>query len=84
MRTTRHNGEAIRTIREIRGLTGTALARRVGVTSQTLSKIELERKSTSLVTLNRIAAALSIGVGAILRDPTPSSPAPAEHSEQVA
>jgi transcriptional regulator with XRE-family HTH domain len=69
IKTVRHNGTAIRAIREIRGYTVADLARLLNVTSGALSNIEKENKRLSVPLANRIAGALVIDVGAILRDP---------------
>ncbi|MFF3671716.1 helix-turn-helix domain-containing protein [Microtetraspora malaysiensis] len=63
-----HNGEAIRALRKAQGLTVTQLSRRIGLTPQSLSNIELEHRSGSARTLNLIAHELGVGLGAICRD----------------
>jgi transcriptional regulator with XRE-family HTH domain len=68
--TVRHNGPAIRAIRQIRGYTIAELARRVNITSQAMSNIELENKRLSTALANRIAQALAVDLPALLRDPT--------------
>jgi transcriptional regulator with XRE-family HTH domain len=64
----RHNGIAIRCLREKDGWSQTAFAAMVGLTQAGLSNIEIEAKGALLSTLNRIARALSVPVGAILRE----------------
>jgi transcriptional regulator with XRE-family HTH domain len=69
MRTVRHNGKAIRAIREIRGYSVAELARLVEITGGAMSNIERENKRLSAALANRIARELVIDVAAILRDP---------------
>jgi transcriptional regulator with XRE-family HTH domain len=64
----RHNGIAIRCFREYAGYSQTAFAEVVGLTQGALSKIESEERSSTMITLVRIAKALSVPPAAILRD----------------
>lgn len=64
----RQNGPAIRAIREKDGWTQTGLAKAAGIRQATLSGIENETSSATVVTLNRIARKLRVPVGAIMRD----------------
>lgn len=54
-------GEQIRNIRKEKGLTQKELARRVGLSWETISNVE-NNKYTSLKTLNKIAKALDINI----------------------
>lgn len=54
-------GEQIRNIRKEKGLTQKELARRVGLSWQTISNVE-NNKYTSLKTLNKIAKVLDINI----------------------
>jgi transcriptional regulator with XRE-family HTH domain len=65
-RTVHHNGAAIRAIRELRGHSVAELARRLDITGQALSNIELENKRLSVALANRIARELAVELGAIL------------------
>jgi len=65
-RIVKHNGAAIRAIRQIRGYSIAELARRVDVTAQALSNIERENKRSSATLANRIATALSVDLAAIV------------------
>lgn len=71
----RHNGIAIRCLREKDGWSQTAFAATVGLTQAGLSNIEIEAKGTTISTLNRIARALSVPVAAILREAVSSADA---------
>jgi HTH-type transcriptional regulator, competence development regulator len=62
------NGKAIRSLREKDGWQQTVFAERVGLTQSALSNIEREKKAARISTLNRIARALHVPVGAIMRD----------------
>lgn len=73
----RQNGPAIRAIREKDCWTQTALAKAVGIRQGTLSDIETEAASATVVTLNKIARKLRVPVDAIMRDPADED-APAE------
>lgn len=63
----RQNGYAIRTIRQIQGLSLEELADRTDSHPQSLRNVELENKPASEVMLNRIARALGIDTAAIQR-----------------
>ncbi|MGI5485199.1 helix-turn-helix domain-containing protein [Microtetraspora malaysiensis] len=62
-----HNGEAIRTIRKLRNITMKELSGTVGITPQSLSNAENERKRVSWELLNKIALALDVPLAAISR-----------------
>ena len=64
---TRQNGTAIRTFREIRGMSRDELAQRVDLSYPYLANLELENKNAKPETVHRIAAALDVPVGAICR-----------------
>lgn len=57
-------GRRIRTIRTLRELSGTELARAAGVSRALISQIELDRANPSIETLRRIAAALGSPIAA--------------------
>lgn len=61
-------GEAVRQARKARGLTVTALAKRVGCSVGLLSQIENGKVSPSLKTLFGIASALGVPVSSFLDD----------------
>lgn len=69
----RVNGEALRVIRERSGLTGTALAKEVGIDRTHLSNIENGRKQPAAATAIRMADALRIPLVAILASPEEQS-----------
>jgi transcriptional regulator with XRE-family HTH domain len=63
------NGDEIRRLRkENLGISGRAFARRVGITSQSLSNIELGNKAVGLETLIAIARELGVTVDKIIRE----------------
>jgi transcriptional regulator with XRE-family HTH domain len=55
-----HDGQVVRDLREERGLTVIDLARRVGLSRQTIYDIEREKYPTRRVNLARIARALDV------------------------
>jgi transcriptional regulator with XRE-family HTH domain len=63
----RQNGYAIRTIRQIQGISLEELADRTDSHPQSLRNIEIERKQASVELLNLIARALGIDTAAIQR-----------------
>jgi transcriptional regulator with XRE-family HTH domain len=65
----KHNGDAIKTIRTLRGLSRTDLGERVGATYSHIANLELEFKSASPELIHRIATALDVPVAALLRQP---------------
>lgn len=65
---TRHNGLTIRALRVKDGHKPGAFAALAGVSYPHLDNIENERKEASDEALHRIASALNVPVGAILRD----------------
>ena len=68
LRTVPHNGAAIRTIREIRGLSVAELARRLEMTPGALSNIERETKRLSVILANKIAVELAVNVASFVWD----------------
>ncbi|RCV51177.1 helix-turn-helix domain-containing protein [Marinitenerispora sediminis] len=82
-RTIPQNGPAIREFREqLRRLSVTELAKRVGVTPGAISNIETETKKVSIELLNRIADALMVDLAAIVRTPVgPRRPTPRRHRQ---
>lgn len=66
----RHNGETLKTIRIIRGLSRQELAARAAPASYShIANLETETKVASPELLHRIALALDVPVGALLREP---------------
>lgn len=65
----RQNGPAIRAIREKDCWSQAALAKAVGIRQGTLSDIETEAASATVITLNKIARKLRVPVDAIMREP---------------
>jgi transcriptional regulator with XRE-family HTH domain len=61
--------QAIRGLREARGLSRPALAERANVSRVNLWAIENDRISPGLATLERIASALDVGMGRLLSKP---------------
>ncbi len=57
-------GQRIRSIRTLRGLSSTELARAAGVSRGLISQIELDRANPSIDTLRKIAAALESPIAA--------------------
>ncbi len=78
-----HNGVAIRTIRKLRGIAMKELAAAVGITVQSLSHAENEKKRVSMALLNRIALALDVPLAAISREPVATGQRPTETDEVV-
>ena len=66
---TKQNGIAIRTYRELRGLSRDDLAKRVGKSYPYLANIENEFKDATPLLINQIAIALDIPPAAIARRP---------------
>jgi DNA-binding XRE family transcriptional regulator len=64
----RQNGLTIRALREKDGFSQTALAKAVGIRQASLSAIESELADAHISTLNLIARALHVPVGAIMRN----------------
>lgn len=75
MTQTKQNGAAVKTFREIRGLSRDDLVKRIadqhggGVSYPYLANIENEYKDPTPEVLHRIALALDVPVAAILRRP---------------
>lgn len=67
--TTRHNGYAIRVIREARGLTVQDLCDKLDLSAPALRNIELEHREAKVELIQRIAIALEVPVQAITRVP---------------
>lgn len=65
MRKRQANGFAIRAIRELQGLSVSALAPRCGVSQGYLSYVELNKKPPSLTVLRAIADQLGVPIEAI-------------------
>lgn len=65
----RHNGMAIRTIRQIRGISRDDLAQQCGVSYPYFANIENEHKDGTPELIHKIALALDVPVAAILRAP---------------
>ena len=59
-------GDKVRVLRKERGLLQEDLARRAGVSDQTIRNVEAGRFQTKLETLRKIAGALGVGVGELL------------------
>ena|SRR5829696_1593444 len=55
-------GQRVRALREEQGLSGAALARKAGLTRNTVSRIELGHHTPSAATVEKIANALGVGV----------------------
>jgi transcriptional regulator with XRE-family HTH domain len=64
---TRQNGYAIRTFREIRGLTRDQLAEKIDKSYPYLANIENEHKDPTPEVIHRIALVLDVPVAAIMR-----------------
>jgi len=64
-----HLGPRLRALRLEQRLSLRALAGRTGFSASFLSQVELEQASPSLVSLDRIAAALGLGLAALLSPP---------------
>ncbi|MEU8151691.1 helix-turn-helix transcriptional regulator [Nonomuraea sp. NPDC048901] len=67
--TVRQNGHALRSFREIRGLSVADLAERADVSPSALRNWELENKALPTVKAERLCVALSIRIAAIVREP---------------
>lgn len=61
------NGQLLRTIREKRGLTRVALAKRVGVSQSWISRIERDSRGMRPDTYLRLCAALDVAYEELLR-----------------
>jgi transcriptional regulator with XRE-family HTH domain len=61
-------GQRIRTIRTLRGLSSSELARAAGVSRGLISQIELDRANPSIDTLRRVAAALDSPIAAFFEE----------------
>lgn len=69
-------GERVRRFRVERGLTQSQLAEQVALDRKTINRVEAGHYSTSLRTVFRIAAALSIMPGHLFTDDLTSAPSP--------
>lgn len=67
---TRHNGAALRSLRIKSGKKVGELADDAKCSYQQLDNLENERKEASIELLTRIAQALEVPVGALVRDPS--------------
>lgn len=65
----RHNGIFISAMRAKCGLTQAQLAEAAGVSRDHLAHIETESKSTTMITLHRLAKAMGVPTAAMLREP---------------
>lgn len=65
----RCNGSAIKTIRELRGISQGELGRRIGKPHHYLSNIEAGRRGASIEVATQIAKALDVPLDAIWREP---------------
>lgn len=64
-------GARVRSLREARGLTRTDLARKSGVTKDTIRSIETGRTRTNIVTAEALAEGLAVPLSALFGDPMP-------------
>ena len=64
-------GARMRSLREARGLTRTDLARKSGVTKDTIRSIETGRTRTNIVTAEALAEGLAVPLSALFGDPIP-------------
>lgn len=71
--TVRQNGHALRTFREMRGLSVVDLAEKAKVSPPALRNWELENKALPTVKAERLCLALDIRLAAIVRDPLPEA-----------
>ena len=69
-------GDRIRALRKAKHLKQGDLARRLGMTSAQLCRIEGEKHAPSVKTLARVAKALEVSVAALMNDATSDEPAP--------
>lgn len=71
------DGAAIRRLRKERDLTVRELARRIGITGQALSNVELENKPAGITVLVNAARELGVTVDKILKDEDKAEAEPA-------
>ena len=64
-------GARVRSLREARGLTRTDLARKSGVTKDTIRSIETGRTRTNIITAEALAEGLAVPLSTLFGDPTP-------------
>lgn len=64
-------GARMRSLREARGLTRTDLARKSGVTKDTIRSIETGRTRTNIVTAEALAEGLAVPLSSLFGDPIP-------------
>lgn len=64
-------GARVRSLREARGLTRTDLARKSGVTKDTIRSIETGRTRTNIVTAEALAEGFAVPLSALFGDPIP-------------
>jgi len=63
-------GNKIRQVRQARGITLQTLARRTGLTTGYLSKIERDLANPPIATISRIATALGVGITELIDEPS--------------
>lgn len=64
-------GARVRSLREARGLTRTDLARKSGVTKDTIRSIETGRTRTNIITAEALAEGLAVPLSTLFGDPMP-------------
>lgn len=64
-------GARVRSLREARGLTRTDLARKSGVTKDTIRSIETGRTRTNIITAGALAEGLAVPLSSLFGDPMP-------------
>lgn len=64
-------GARVRSLREARGWNRTDLARRSGVTKDTIRSIETGRTRTNIVTAEALAEGLAVSLSSLFGDPMP-------------
>lgn len=69
-----HVRDAVRRLREARGLSVRTLASKCGFSASFISQVELGQASPSIASLDRIAAALGVTLGEFFQAVTPSGP----------
>lgn len=64
-------GARVRSLREARGWNRTDLARRSGVTKDTIRSIETRRTRTNIITAEALAEGLAVPLSSLFGDPMP-------------